>query len=362
MFIYIKPRIFLRIKRFVTNSLLFSLSCIICVLLAELVLRICVDEVNYLRPELINHPHLRHVIKPYSSGHDKWGFRNVVFPDQAEVVAIGDSFTYGVSASANESWPAWLARMSDKDVYNMGLGGYSLDDYLWLLQNKAHELDPKQVYISVYLGNDLIVRSKSSLRMQRERTGISWSEYASRHSVLYQMIKLRFATLLAPIKRRNAISQSFVPIELNTQHIHTLITLEKLNYAQNLTFNGNQQRLRVALGLLAQISDECQRALFDCTILFIPSKSAVYQEFSEAALSPKDVVLIKAQVKRERFLFSQFSGVFASRQDAYIDLLPALRLASKKQALYPSDDDNHLLGIGYKVIADEVIKYGQTFD
>lgn len=349
----------MRIKVFMTNSLLFGLSCVICVFLAEAALRLFVDEVNYLRPELIAHPHLRHAIKPYSSGHDKWGFRNVVFPEQADIVAIGDSFTYGVSASADQSWPAWIAELSGKRAYNMGLGGYSLDDYLWLLQNKAAELNPNHVYIGIYLGNDLIVGSKSSLSASK---GISWSEHASRNSVLYQILKLRFATVLGPIKRRKANSGGLSVIELNTQHISTLLTPGKFNYAQNLKLKGNQRRLTVALRLLEQISDECQRASFDCTMLFIPTKSAVYQKFAEKTLSAKNVTLVKGQVERERLLFSQFSGIFDLMQQPYIDLLPALRLASKNQALYPSDDDNHLLGIGYKVIADEVIAQTQKSD
>src|SRR4030095_9459945 len=53
---------------------------------------------------------------------DDWGFRNRTVPDTADIVAIGDSHTYGNTATMDDSWPYVLGRLSGQKVYNMGLG------------------------------------------------------------------------------------------------------------------------------------------------------------------------------------------------------------------------------------------------
>ena len=123
---------------------------ILCAILGEVCLRFIVDEVNFLKPETTAHPVLRHVIVPGSGGHDEWGFRNLEVPEEVQIVAIGDSQTYGTSAPASESWPAWLGKLSNNTVYNMGVGGYGPPQYRYLLNVKAKLLKPNLVFIGFY--------------------------------------------------------------------------------------------------------------------------------------------------------------------------------------------------------------------
>lgn len=140
----------------VAINLLLSLGAILLALVAgEGLLRLVYDPVNYLMPELENDPVLGIKVKAHSAGHDAWGFRNKSVPQRAEIVTIGDSQTYGISASAENSWPAQLERMLDKKVYNLSLGGYSPLEYLYLLKSKALLLHPSTVIVGLYLGNDL---------------------------------------------------------------------------------------------------------------------------------------------------------------------------------------------------------------
>ena len=64
---------------------------------------------------------------------DEWGFRNPRVPRRPYLVAIGDSQTYGVSASSGGSWPAQLGDRLQQATYNMGIGGYGpvQYDFLW---------------------------------------------------------------------------------------------------------------------------------------------------------------------------------------------------------------------------------------
>ncbi len=122
------------------NLGLLCASLAISILLGEGVFRLFLHEVDFLQPDLIPHPVLGRIIAPGTAGHDAWGFRNRQVPDRATIVAVGDSMTYGISATAQESWPSWLARLSGLDVYNLSLGGYGPTDY----QELVDELEPRE--------------------------------------------------------------------------------------------------------------------------------------------------------------------------------------------------------------------------
>src|SRR5262249_46961898 len=113
------------------------------------------DPVDYLLPKLVSDEILRHKVEPNTGGHDAWGFRNKFVPMQADIVAIGDSLTYGISATAANSWPAVLGRTTNRTVYNLSLGGYGPADYDYLLEEKATRLMPSYVITGFYFGNDI---------------------------------------------------------------------------------------------------------------------------------------------------------------------------------------------------------------
>lgn len=109
----------MRILRIVCNTLLVMSSLSLSLLLGEVALRLSLEEIDYLRPDLVDHPVLFHAIARGSGGHDNWGFRNSDVPSKVDIVAIGDSQTYGASATAYNSWPSWLSPLSGKLVYNI---------------------------------------------------------------------------------------------------------------------------------------------------------------------------------------------------------------------------------------------------
>jgi len=90
------------------SSFLVLLSIVLAILLSEFTARLFLYKVDYLQPYSYSDDKLGFAIKPYSAGHDKWGFRNRVFPDLVDIVAIGDSMTYGNCALSSYSWPALL--------------------------------------------------------------------------------------------------------------------------------------------------------------------------------------------------------------------------------------------------------------
>jgi hypothetical protein len=104
------------------------------------------------------HPVLGYVLAGSLADVDSRGFRNASTRlEDAEVVVVGDSHTYGVNASADESFPARLAEITGARVYNMGVGSYGIYHYMVLLDELlAHASGPPEtVVLALYLANDL---------------------------------------------------------------------------------------------------------------------------------------------------------------------------------------------------------------
>ena len=82
----------------------------------------------------VRDPVLGRRLAPGAAGHDRWGFRNREVPPRGDVVTIGDSQTYGVGVPRLHSWPAQLAEITGRHVYNAALPGYSPIQYYELLR------------------------------------------------------------------------------------------------------------------------------------------------------------------------------------------------------------------------------------
>jgi hypothetical protein len=87
-------------------------------------------------------------------GEEVRGWRNAAVVAHAEIVAIGDSQTYGSNAVADDAWPQQLGRMLHRSTYQMAHGGWGPGEYLVTL-DEALRLRPKVILIGFYLGNDL---------------------------------------------------------------------------------------------------------------------------------------------------------------------------------------------------------------
>ena len=81
----------------------------------------------------IAHPALGFTLDPSKiSDADAGGFRNPGDKSPHEIVAIGDSHTYGLNVGWEDAWPYQLGRSLGKSVYNNGVGGYGVLHYLYL--------------------------------------------------------------------------------------------------------------------------------------------------------------------------------------------------------------------------------------
>jgi lysophospholipase L1-like esterase len=72
-----------------------------------------------------------------------------------DVVAIGDSFTWCSGLRAEDAWPAQLAPLLGRTVWNLGRGGIGLHEELQILRRFGLAKRPRVVILNFYEGNDL---------------------------------------------------------------------------------------------------------------------------------------------------------------------------------------------------------------
>jgi lysophospholipase L1-like esterase len=116
----------------------------------------------------VAHPYIGHLHTPnnsfvrsgrdFSATHntDGYGFRNRwPWPDRVEIVALGDSVTFGQTVEDNQAWPAVLDRLLPQSrVINLGLIGAGLQQYLRVYETFGIKLHPKLVLVGLFIRND----------------------------------------------------------------------------------------------------------------------------------------------------------------------------------------------------------------
>src|SRR5262245_46686266 len=103
-------------NRIVINVVLVTLSLGGSLILCELASRLLLNPADYLSVKTVYDDVLGIRVAAGTAGFDSWGYRNKSVPTSADIVAIGDSHTYGNNAPMADSWPYVLARLTGRSV------------------------------------------------------------------------------------------------------------------------------------------------------------------------------------------------------------------------------------------------------
>jgi hypothetical protein len=130
------------------------------------------------KPWYVPHPYIGHLhisdaearaktARPgiVSTHIDRWGFRNTdPWPQQAEIVAVGDSMTYSQTVNDDQAWTTLLDHaLPHSRVLNLGLNGGAPQQYLRIYETFGIERTPKVLLVGQFLGNDLWEADKFNL-------------------------------------------------------------------------------------------------------------------------------------------------------------------------------------------------------
>lgn len=361
-------------KRLATAGL-FVAALLGALVLGEVAARLLVNPGDFLLARRVPDPVLDYRVEPGAGGHDAWGFRNAAVPDAVDVVAVGDSLTYGFGAPAEDAWPAALARITGRSVYNLGHGGYGPLQYRHLVEARALSLGPADVVVGLYLGNDLLnayvvgysLEHWSALRdpdrpelavpasargqgvarpFARPAQERSAGQWLRSRSVLAGMAWKVLRGERSPGARGSAVldQKGEVLTRVDVSQGRATLELADARVAEGL---------RLTLDALEAMAAACRAQGARLLVALIPSKASV---FRAALLRTPDAVNVERVTANERAA----ADVIRARLDAvgiaHVDLLPDLRAAAARPGLYPPTANQHPTREGYRAIAEGVAR------
>ncbi|MEW6144781.1 MAG: hypothetical protein AB1598_07145 [Thermodesulfobacteriota bacterium] len=350
----------------------------ISLLVAEGVSRLVFDPIDFLKPRRIPDDVLRYRIEPHSGAHDALGFRNKSSPDTAEVVAIGDSHTYGISARASDSWPSALGRMTGKTVYNMSLGGYGPAEYLYLMEQEALALRPGIIIAGFYLGNDVkdsftavynvdrwkdmrkpeFVSSPDNVEAEDEE-GFSYGigGWLAGHSVLYRLVSSSFIGDSLRQARRMKRGELIVMFEDEASGIKTGFTPDQRLKGLDLAEPDVREGLALSLEFFDRMNRLARKNGIEFIVVIIPTKESVFARYIEGNKSLPASDRIDYLIVNERRVDSEVRKYFDEHGIRYVDALGPLGVSAGTEQIYPNNFGGHENRNGYRIIAESLKSY-----
>ena len=380
-------------RRTVANICVLFASLAVCLVLSEAVARVALNPADFLSATTVKDDILGIRIAAGSSGFDEWGFRNPRVPLEADIVAVGDSHTYGNNATMAESWPYVVARVTGQRVYNLALGGYGPNQYSYLMETRALRLHPHWVVCGLYLGddfenafrmtygNDYWAMLRGEVRSPvdadiwtdaEDRCGDAssctpaWHRrlrmWMSRRSVVYRLLfhgtvggrvkgllQIRYSArrqdggTASLFVREAGVEEAFRPIGIR----------DRVDQRSPAVREG----MRITFELLRKMAAACREHGCRLLVVVIPTKESVFAEYVAADREIRlkeimaDLVEQEAVARVQLFEFLDRGGI------AYVDTLPALRRRIGDHLYTPSDRDMHPNKNGYRVIGEVVGEY-----
>lgn len=360
------------------------LSVALGVVLCEGASRLVLNPADYLSAKTIKDDVLGITIAPESSGFDEWGFRNRGVPSRADVVAIGDSHTFGNTAAMSDAWPSVVARMTGLEVYNLGLGGYGPNQYYHLLTTRAVKLHPKWVVCGLYMGDDFENAFSitygldywSSLRNGRWNNvdadiwgaseplvwGAGVRNWLSENSLIYRIVV--HGPLMAMVKKTIRFRQT----SLNSDPYTAALIIDDKNIREAFRPIGISNRLdqtnaqvtegmRITFHLLKEMDKVCKQEGCRLVIVIIPTKETVFSEYLEKNTKIHLHEVLDRLIANERLATQTLVESLADAGIPHIDTLPALKQSVGNQLYAQTIRDMHPSKNGYRIIGEAVAQY-----
>jgi hypothetical protein len=351
---------------------------------------------------------------PAHPDHDARGFRNRISRVQADIVAIGDSQTYGMAVRREQAWPQQIETLSGRTVYNMSFGGYGCVEGLALLE-EAKQLQPTIVIFAMFFGNDLVDAFKAvyynhlypefkdpalqnaiqcmeqTAHLLEEIRKITWKmwqkdsepvqknnsfpESGRKNSFLATVKKAKLLRLFFAVERylnhiyQNSPERRFFAIKngqvkypeifeiFEVDQYKTVFTPEYRFIAMNLDDPRIAEGLSISLKALDQMKKQADANHFELLVLLIPTKERVFSAvLDHYNLDPSESM--QWLLEQESRLNEQVQTFLSQHNIPFLDAEPALkRILMEGKQPYFVDADGHLNAIGHHAIARQVHEF-----
>ena len=341
-------------------------------------------RMGFISPELFGAKTHRY---PFET--DAEGFRNPSVREQIDVAVLGDSFVDGMTSPREEIWPARLEQITGRKVQNYGASSFGPQQALYVLQDYALRRHPRDVVLGFFAGNDFFDAERfdswerAGNRPGEELSGWRLKKKIRRYETLYlfTLTGLALPARVSPRPGSYAGDPPTIPrfergmYEIPMPDGHALRFAFMPPYLQKLASSRQEiERSRgweLTRAALLQMQESCRQQNSRLTLMFIPSKAAVYWPLVFRSLSAEELQgaidfaclynrmpIRAADIEVNRLAPNGLLRDFCAQAGiSFLDLTPALeRNAVAGKAVYFADDA-HWNAAGHEVAAQELAKF-----
>lgn len=359
-------------KNLLKNSVLVLASFILAFLATEAILRFLRPAPLWMIPhEALMSVHPAGAPIPSKSGasFDELGFVNENVLPTYDIVTLGDSHTEGEVRGA---WPIVLSSLLDMPVYNMGVAGYGVTSYTYLVP-QALSFHPKLVIIGLYIGNDIFdtydavyhLPYWSSYRSNDfiddapldtnnlEKTQVRWKgvrDLLHRRSMLYGMASHATRTLR---ERLGLATPHYLGTEdwsitnpdagLRYSDVPSQETVILAGYrlsGLDMENKNIREGLRIAPALFSEMAEKVKAASSTLVVAILPTKGRVY--YARVKERAETNLMYSRGVASEDFLRAQIIAWCTELEIVCIDILPTMETAlALGETIYYHDTNDH---------------------
>jgi hypothetical protein len=298
----------------------------------------------------VPHPYLGHLHRPQRHAHDPWGFRNPwPWPTPVDILAVGDSFTYGYQVTDEEAWPARLTyALTPRTVVNLGLIGAAPQQYLRLYETFGLARTSKVLLVGIFLGNDLWGAKEFEQWWQAGGMGAfpdAWREKKTpglRGWIRDRLGHLYLVALWQDVQASYRTGRLFGGTTLTLASGERLQLVPSLLAQTAAAARPGSAKFTLVLDTIARIHALSQQHQAQCVILFFPSKEEVYLPLLEEHVPD---------------LAAAFLPSLDQRGIAYLNLSPSFRARAAAGEKLFFEVDGHPNTQGHALIAEVVGAY-----
>jgi hypothetical protein len=262
-----------------------------------------------------------------------------------DIIAVGDSLTYGLPVNDEQTWPGLLERaLAPRRVLNLGLISASPQQYLRVYETFGAKLSPKVLLVGLFLGNDLTdaLAFGSWWRTERHEAYQETALKKGRSGVGGWLQKSYLYTLLNDLHDSYQSGQLLQKKAVRLTDGSRVWLGPRLLPPQVHLASPTQPAFALVLQALERLCTLATQQQTHCLVLLFPGKEeGVYFPLSGEAVD----------------IAAPFLPELDKRGIAYLDLGPPFRQRAAAGEILFGEMDVHPNARGYALIAEEVLAH-----
>ncbi len=279
-----------------------------------------------------------------------WGDRNIEpWPDQADIVVVGNSMAYSQEVDREEAWTNLLDRALPRSrVVTLGLIGGAPQQYLRIYESFGTPLRPKVLLFCLFPGNDPAdaLAFDAWLRSDRELdyptlrgSGYRSASKGWAHRILR---KSRLFALVDELRMSYRDGNLFGGKTLHLASGERVQLVSRFLRGAAWRARPSREEFQMVMEILEETRRSAEARGTKCVVLLFPTKEEIYLPGLEENVPS---------------LTGPFASKLAERGFSFLDLSPVFReRATDGRALY-FEVDGHPNRLGYALVAEAVLAY-----